>query len=101
LGYAVAVYSVGAFIANPLFGGLADKFTTKSVLVLTIILCFLGNAGYALCEPIKSKWLLLFARFVVGTFAGSNSVVNAHISQATTKDERTFWMTMNTIGKEI
>jgi len=52
-------------------------------------------------QPIKNKWALLAARLVIGLFGGSSTVISAHISQVTTMEERTRWMTFNTIGSTL
>lgn len=97
-GYAVAIYSLGAFVSNPLFGYWADKKNTKLVISICMVLCFVGNLGYAMCAPIKSKWALLVSRLIVGSFAGSTSVISAHISEVTSQEERTKWMSLNSAG---
>ncbi len=92
MGWAVAVNSLGSFLASPLFGMWADRRTTREVLAATLVIMIIGNVGYALSINI---WILLISRFVVGVAAANYAVAQTYLSYATTQDLRTRVMAMN------
>lgn len=66
-GWAVAINSIGSFLASPFFGWWADRRSTREVLAITLIAMTFGNVLYSLANKF---WLLLIGRFIVGTASG-------------------------------
>src|SRR5579885_471120 len=69
-GWAVAINSIGSFLASPFFGWWADRRSTREVLAITLIAMTFGNVLYSLSSK---YWILLIARFIVGAASGKTS----------------------------
>eukprot|EP01129_Flabellula_baltica_P009626 TRINITY_DN3957_c0_g1_i2.p1 TRINITY_DN3957_c0_g1~~TRINITY_DN3957_c0_g1_i2.p1 ORF type:complete len:394 (-),score=75.14 TRINITY_DN3957_c0_g1_i2:326-1474(-) len=90
-GWAVAVNSLGTFIASPIFGLWADKRTFREVMGVSLVVMVAGNIWYAIAGDIYS---LLAARFVVGIAAANYAPAGAYLSYASSKKERTTVMSL-------
>jgi len=92
VGWAVAVNSGGSFLASPLFGAWSDRRSSREVILVTLIIMVMGNVLYSLSSNI---WMLLAGRFIVGVAAANYAVAQTYLSYATTVDNRTKVMAMN------
>uniref|UniRef100_A0A6B2L399 Major facilitator superfamily (MFS) profile domain-containing protein n=1 Tax=Arcella intermedia TaxID=1963864 RepID=A0A6B2L399_9EUKA len=91
-GWAVAVNSLGTFLASPVFGWWADKRNFREVFFISLVLMFASNLWYALC---KDKYQLFAARFIVGVAAANYAPANSYLSYATSSADRAKIMTWN------
>lgn len=98
VGWAVAVNSAGSFLASPVFGAWQDKRSTKEVTAITLVLMILGNVMYSLST---TTWLLLIGRFIVGVAAANYAVAQTYISYATTEENRTSVMALNSAANVL
>jgi len=85
----MAVFSLGQFLASPLWGWLSDRVGRKPVLVITTA----GSIGaYILLGFADSVASLMFARLLAGLMAGNVVVAFAVVSDTTVGTERSVAM---------
>lgn len=89
LGWVVAAYSAGQFIASPLMGWWANRRPVREVLIVSLILGVIGNILYCWAP---NPWVILGARAIVGAGAGNVGVCRAYAAHATSGQERTAFM---------
>jgi len=77
LGLLFALYTIGQFFANPIFGQLSDKFGRRLILILAIIGTALSNFVFAFGVIISSLGLLIGARLFDGVTGGSIAIAEA------------------------
>ena len=85
----IATYSMGQFIATPLWGRLSDQIGRKPVLLISIFcqsICFMALA----LAP--NLWMLALARFVGGIVSGNISTAMAYVSDSTNEEKRAKWL---------
>ena len=81
----LGLYSVGQFIAAPLWGRLSDRYGRKPVLALTSV----GLAvSYVMLAYADSLPLLIASRLFGGVMAGNIAAAQAYISDITTAETR-------------
>ncbi len=74
-GYIIAAYSVGQMLSSPLMGYVSQRTkSTKWPVVFGLVISIIGNSIYAILPTIadsgNSRYLMLFARFLVGIGCG-------------------------------
>ncbi len=85
----IATYSMGQFIATPLWGRLSDQIGRKPVLLISIFcqsICFMALA----LAP--NLWMLALARFMGGIVSGNISTAMAYVSDSTNEEKRAKWL---------
>ncbi len=85
----IATYSMGQFIATPLWGRLSDRIGRKPVLLISIFcqsICFIALA----LAP--NLWMLALARFIGGLVSGNISTAMAYVSDSTSEEKRAKWL---------
>ena len=81
----LGVYSMGQFIAAPVWGRLSDRYGRKPILLATLagsVTCYL-LLGFA-----SSLVALFLIRFIAGLMAGNISTAMAYIADTTTPENR-------------
>lgn len=81
----LGLYSVGQFIAAPLWGRLSDRFGRKPVLALTSFGLALSYVTLAYADSLS---LLILSRLFGGIMAGNIAAAQAYISDITTPATR-------------
>lgn len=81
----LGLYSVGQFVAAPLWGRISDRIGRKPVLALT---SFGLAASYLLLAYADTLALLVIARLFGGVMAGNIAAAQAYISDITTAETR-------------
>ncbi len=79
------MYSLGQFVAAPVWGKLSDRFGRKPILMLSVaggIVCYVA-IGFA-----DALWMLFVARLCAGLMAGNISTAMAYIADITTPANR-------------
>ncbi|CAD5233830.1 unnamed protein product [Bursaphelenchus xylophilus] len=90
-GAVIAIYSIGQLISSPLFGYWSTKSRgVKAPLVTCLILSMIGNFTYVLAEilPHNARYLVIFARLIVGIGSGNVSVLKSYVAMASTQQDR-------------
>lgn len=81
----VSVYSLGQFVAAPLWGRLSDAYGRKPVLVFTM----LGSAlSYVMLGYADELWMLLASRVFGGLMAGNIAAAFAYVTDITDEKSR-------------
>jgi len=91
-GWAVAVNSLGTFLASPLFGYWADRGSFRIVFLAALLIMLVSNIWYAL---VTDMYQLFVARFFVGVAGASFAPASSYLSYATSPQERAKIMTWN------
>jgi len=90
LGWVISFYSVGQMIGSPTGGWLADKISTKNLLIGSSVLGLLSSLIYSTAP---TYMLILVARLLTGISAGMEiSTELAYIAKNTSTKERTFYL---------
>lgn len=87
-GYAtliVAMYSIGQFIAGPLWGQLSDRIGRKPVLLISMSGAFFA---YLLMIIAKTPEMILISRLLAGLMAGNIATAYAAVADLTPPDNR-------------
>lgn len=88
LGFLIALFPLGQFIATPILGQLSDRFGRKRIILLSLIGTFFSYIFFAYGIIIKNIPLLFLARFFGGITGGTLSVAQAAIADVTKPEER-------------
>ena len=81
----MATYSLGQFIAAPLWGRLSDSMGRRPILLISLV----GSVfSYSLLAYASSLWILFIARAIGGLMAGNISTAFAYIADITTPENR-------------
>lgn len=81
----LGLYSVGQFVAGPLWGKLSDRFGRKPVLAIT---SFGLALSYLLLGFADTLPLLIFSRLFGGVMAGNIAAAQAYVTDITTPETR-------------
>jgi len=81
----VGSYSLGQFIANPIWGRMSDRHGRKPILLVSTA----GMVGaYLLMAFAENLWMLAGARFLTGILGANVSVAMAYIADITPLEKR-------------
>lgn len=94
--YAIGAYSLGQFIAAPLWGRLSDRYGRKPILVSTLALTALFYVILAQAETIDEVGV---TRFLTGLVAGNIAAVFAAAADISTPETRA--RTMGALGAGV
>jgi len=81
----IAVYSLGAGVMGPFWGGLSDRIGRKRVLMICL---FGGAVSYGMLGAAKELWMLYAARGFGGLMAGSLPVASALMADVSPPHKR-------------
>ena len=81
----LGLYSVGQFVAAPVWGRLSDRFGRKPVLAITSFGLALSYLMLAFADSLP---LLVFSRLFGGVMAGNIAAAQAYVSDITTPETR-------------
>jgi len=85
--YAVAIYSVGQFVASPTWGYLCSVYRSENTLYASLIIGVIGGYMYATASTGVE---ILIARVLIGLYTGSQEACHRTIVvRCTTDNERT------------
>lgn len=92
LGYAVAAFSFGRILVNPVFGNWSHTWGyTKTLLLSTSILLF-GTFCYSQVLNVGRPEFLIVAQTMLGIGSGTLGVTRAFVADVTAKRTRTTYM---------
>uniref|UniRef100_A0A1I7S9V9 MFS domain-containing protein n=1 Tax=Bursaphelenchus xylophilus TaxID=6326 RepID=A0A1I7S9V9_BURXY len=90
-GAVIAAYSVGQFIASPLFGYWSSRSgSVRGPMTTCLALSIFGNFFYVTAEliPKNARFVVLAARFITGLGSGNVSVLKSYAAMASTQQDR-------------
>ncbi len=88
IGFLVACYAFGQFIAAPIIGQFSDKLGRRKLLIFSVFGTALGHALFAMGILLRSVPLLFAARLFAGATGGNIVVAQAAIADVTTPENR-------------
>lgn len=96
MGILTSVFSVGRLISSTVFGWMCDRYSFRTVYIVSSVICLIGNICYLLADKhvFDSKMLLATSRFIVGFGAGNRSVCRADVASLTTVNQRLKYLTI-------
>lgn len=93
---AVSLYSIGRLLMTGIFGYCSDRYTTRTLLQFSMIICIIGNIIYISADiagvAYNGLYLLLLSRALTGCGTAVMSVARAHVASTTDITERTTFM---------
>jgi MFS transporter, ceroid-lipofuscinosis neuronal protein 7 len=92
LGYAVAAFSFGRILVNPLFGNWSHTYGYSRTLLLSCGILLLGTLLYAQVENVGHVQFLIVAQTVLGIGSGTLGVTRAFVADVTARRNRTTYM---------
>jgi len=89
--FIISTFSLGQFVANPLWGRASDRWGRKPVLLITI---FGGAVAYVVMAFASNLWVLGIARLMTGLMAGNFAAAVAYVTDVTPPEKRAQGMGM-------
>lgn len=83
LGFLIASFTLGQFVANPILGELSDRFGRKPIMICSLIGTAIGYLMFGSAILMKNVWLLFVSRVFDGITGGNISVAQAAIADIT------------------
>eukprot|EP00978_Attheya_sp_CCMP212_P012488 scaffold31161_cov56-Attheya_sp.AAC.4 len=96
LGYAIASFSFGRVLVNPLFGSWSHKYGYTFTLTIACSIVWCGTLLYALVWKVGRCKFLIVAQTVLGVGSGTLGVTRAFVADVTAQRLRTKYMAMIT-----
>lgn len=96
LGYAVAAFSFGRILVNPLFGSWSHTYGYSKTLLLSCFILLLGTLLYAQVQNVGRVEFLVVAQTVLGIGSGTLGVTRAFVADNTARRSRTTYMALIT-----
>ncbi|ETV96649.1 hypothetical protein H310_10335 [Aphanomyces invadans] len=96
MGLLTSMFSVGRLISSFVFGWMCDRYTFRTVYILSSSIGILGNVIYLFADShvLSSLEVLLVSRFIVGFGAGNRSVCRADVARMTSVEQRLKYITI-------
>jgi DHA1 family tetracycline resistance protein-like MFS transporter len=85
VGALVSVFAACQLVGGPVLGKLSDTFGRKPLLIISQIGTFIG---FLILAFSTNLWLIFLSRIVDGVTAGNISLIQAHIADSTTVENR-------------
>ncbi len=89
--FIISTFSLGQFVANPLWGRLSDRIGRRPVLMMTI---FGQVIAYVVMAYADNLWVLGGARLATGLLAGNFAAAVAYVTDITPPEQRAKGMGM-------
>ncbi|MDG1461957.1 MAG: MFS transporter [Gammaproteobacteria bacterium] len=83
--FIISLFSLGQFVANPLWGRLSDRIGRRPVLLITIFGQMIAYIVMALADDL---WILGGSRLATGLLAGNFAAAVAYVTDITPSEER-------------
>ncbi|KAI9998874.1 hypothetical protein PInf_003534 [Phytophthora infestans] len=96
MGFINALFSVGRLFSSTVFGWMCDRYSFRSVYLISTFICLAGNIIYLVADEhlTGSLTALAFSRFIVGFGGGNRSVCRADVASITTINQRLPYLTI-------
>jgi hypothetical protein len=92
MGYAVASFSFGRILVNPIFGAWSVSIGYTKTLLISCVLLLLGTLCYAQVQNVGKVEFLIVAQTILGIGSGTLGVTRAFVAEVTAKRNRTTYM---------
>jgi MFS transporter, ceroid-lipofuscinosis neuronal protein 7 len=92
LGYAVAAFSFGRILVNPIFGSWSHTYGYTKTLLLSCTILLIGTLLYAQVENVGHVQFLIVAQTILGIGSGTLGVTRAFVADVTARRNRTRYM---------
>lgn len=92
LGYAVAAFSFGRILVNPVFGNWSHTWGYTNTLLLSTCLLLFGTFCYSQVLNVGRLEFLIIAQTMLGIGSGTLGVTRAFVADVTAKRSRTTYM---------
>ena len=92
LGYAVAAFSFGRILVNPVFGSWSHTWGYTNTLLLSTCLLLFGTFCYTQILNVGRTQFLIVAQTLLGVGSGTLGVTRAFVADVTAKRSRTTYM---------
>ena len=92
LGYAVAAFSFGRILVNPVFGSWSHTWGYTNTLLLSTSILLFGTFCYTQVLNVGLKEFLIVAQTILGVGSGTLGVTRAFVADVTAKRRRTTYM---------
>ncbi|OQR87157.1 Major Facilitator Superfamily (MFS), partial [Achlya hypogyna] len=94
MGLLTSVYSIGRLISSTVFGYMCDRYSFRSVYIVSAAVGLLGNIVYFVADPRA----LIASRFLVGVSSGNLSVCRSNVAAMTSTTMRLKYLTLLAIS---
>ncbi|CAH0480320.1 unnamed protein product [Peronospora belbahrii] len=96
MGFINALFSLGRLFSSTAFGWMCDRYSFRSVYLISTFICLIGNVIYLLADKHMASSLTALAasRFIVGFGGGNRSVCRADVASITTINQRLPYLTI-------
>jgi ceroid-lipofuscinosis MFS transporter 7 len=92
LGYAVASFSFGRILVNPLFGAWSHSIGYTKTLLLSCTILWIGTACYTQIQNVGQPAFLVITQTILGIGSGTLGVTRAFVADVTARRNRTTYM---------
>jgi len=89
--FIISLFSIGQFVANPIWGRFSDRVGRKPVLLITL---FGQVIAYVVMAMSENLWILGGARLATGLLAGNFAAAVAYVTDSTAPEKRAKGMGM-------
>lgn len=79
LSISISSFSVATFIFSPVYGKFADRYSTKTILIISNVFEIVGNLLYFLANDVYTN---VESRFIAGMGAAAGSAIFAYVGRA-------------------
>ncbi|KAG7387067.1 hypothetical protein PHYPSEUDO_014721 [Phytophthora pseudosyringae] len=96
MGIVNALFSLGRLFSSTVFGWMCDRYSFRSVYLISTFICLVGNVIYLIADEHMTGSLTALAasRFIVGFGGGNRSVCRADVASITTINQRLPYLTI-------
>ena len=92
LGFAVASFSFGRILVNPLFGSWSHTMGYSTTINISVSILIFGTLLYATVPAVGRSEFLIVAQTVLGVGSGTLGVTRAFVADVTAQHQRTTYM---------
>ncbi|POM78477.1 Major Facilitator Superfamily (MFS) [Phytophthora palmivora] len=96
MGFVNSLFSLGRLFSSTAFGWMCDRYSFRSVYLISTFICLVGNIIYLIADEHMTGSLTALAasRFIVGFGGGNRSVCRADVASITTINQRLPYLTI-------
>ncbi|KAG7398715.1 hypothetical protein PHYBOEH_010665 [Phytophthora boehmeriae] len=96
MGVVNSLFSLGRLVSSTAFGWMCDRYSFRSVYLISTFICLAGNIIYVIADSHMGSSLTALAasRFIVGFGGGNRAVCRADVASITTINQRLPYLTI-------